>query len=101
MIYPLHRYCSSCKVRLTSYVFGKGTIGEYIASNGGVVTAEELAPYLDLETKKETADDSYILPVLLWFDGQPEVDEEVVCNWLPDDLKEEYLHSVKVVEKAV
>ncbi|KAF5950800.1 hypothetical protein HYC85_012793 [Camellia sinensis] len=24
-----------------------------------------------------------------------------VCNWLPDDLKEEYLHSVKVVEKAV
>lgn len=25
-------------------------IGEYIASNGGVVTAEELAPYLDLET---------------------------------------------------
>ncbi|CAL5395694.1 unnamed protein product [Camellia sinensis] len=23
-----------------------------------------------------------------------------VCNWLPDDLKEEYLHSVKVVEKA-
>ena len=29
-------------------------IGEYIASNGGVVTAEELAPYLDLETSKET-----------------------------------------------
>lgn len=25
-------------------------IGQYIASNGGVVTAEELAPYLDLET---------------------------------------------------
>ncbi|CAL5425084.1 unnamed protein product [Camellia sinensis] len=24
-----------------------------------------------------------------------------VCNWLPDDLKEEYVHSVKVVEKAV
>ena len=23
-------------------------IGQYIASNGGVVTAEELAPYLDL-----------------------------------------------------
>ncbi|CAL5373851.1 unnamed protein product [Camellia sinensis] len=77
----LHRYCSSCKVRVTSYVFGKGTIGEYIASNGGVVTGEELAPYLDLETKKETM--------------------KRVCNWLPDDLKEEYLHSVKVVEKAV
>ncbi|CAL5344803.1 unnamed protein product [Camellia sinensis] len=25
----------------------------------------------------------------------------LVCNWLPDDLKEEYVHSVKVVEKAV
>lgn len=24
-------------------------IGEYIASNGGVVTAEELAPYLDID----------------------------------------------------
>lgn len=25
-------------------------IGQYISSNGGVVTAEELAPYLDVET---------------------------------------------------
>lgn len=25
-------------------------IGQYIASNGGVVAAEELAPYLDLQT---------------------------------------------------
>jgi hypothetical protein len=25
-------------------------IGQYITSNGGVVAAEELAPYLDLET---------------------------------------------------
>ncbi|XP_058222601.1 uncharacterized protein At5g03900, chloroplastic isoform X1 [Rhododendron vialii] len=71
-----------------SFVFGDGDpnqgieeerwklIGEYIASNGGVVTAEELAPYLDLETTNQTGDDSYILPVLLRFDGQPEVDEE-------------------------
>ncbi|KAL6982240.1 hypothetical protein U1Q18_050571 [Sarracenia purpurea var. burkii] len=51
-------------------------IGEYIASNGGVVTAEELAPYLDLDTNKETGADSYILPVLLRFDGQPEIDDE-------------------------
>lgn len=28
-------------------------IGEYIASNGGVVTAEELAPYLDVETTEK------------------------------------------------
>lgn len=27
-------------------------IGQYIASNGGVVAAEELAPYLDVETTK-------------------------------------------------
>ncbi|KAI3811631.1 hypothetical protein L1987_21357 [Smallanthus sonchifolius] len=71
-----------------SFVFGDGDpnegieeerwklIGQYIASNGGVVTAEELAPYLDVETAENTDDDSYILPVLLRFDGQPEVDEE-------------------------
>lgn len=71
-----------------SFVFGDGDpnegieeerwklIGEYIASNGGVVTAEELAPYLDVESADKTDDDSYILPVLLRFDGQPQVDEE-------------------------
>lgn len=70
-----------------SFVFGDGDpnqgieeerwklIGEYIASNGGVVTAEELAPYLDVQTKDEV-DESYMLPVLLRFDGQPDVDEE-------------------------
>ncbi|CAA2970508.1 Iron-sulfur cluster biosynthesis family [Olea europaea subsp. europaea] len=71
-----------------SFVFGDGypnqdieeerwkLIGQYIASNGGVVTAEELAPYLDVETTENTDDDSYILPVLLRFDGQPEIDDE-------------------------
>ncbi|KAK9674586.1 hypothetical protein RND81_12G242600 [Saponaria officinalis] len=70
-----------------SYVFGDGDpnqgieeerwkmIGQYITSNGGVVTAEELAPYLDVYTKDKD-DDSYILPVLLRFDGLPDVDEE-------------------------
>ncbi|KNA17015.1 hypothetical protein SOVF_083950 [Spinacia oleracea] len=69
-----------------SFVFGDGDpnqgieeerwklIGQYIVSNGGVIIAEELAPYLDLQT--EESDESYILPVLLRFDGQPEVDEE-------------------------
>ncbi|KAM7531585.1 hypothetical protein LguiB_034995 [Lonicera macranthoides] len=51
-------------------------IGQYIVSHGGVVTAEELAPYLDVENAERMNDDSYILPVLLRFDGQPEVDEE-------------------------
>lgn len=72
-----------------SFVFGDGDpnqgiederwklIGQYISSNGGVVTAEELAPYLDLETADNNlVDESYILPVLLRFEGQPEVDEE-------------------------
>ncbi|XP_008787778.1 uncharacterized protein At5g03900, chloroplastic isoform X2 [Phoenix dactylifera] len=72
-----------------SFVFGDGNpnqgieeerwklIGEYITSNGGVVTAEELAPYLDVLPAEETADDeSFILPVLLRYDGHPEVDDE-------------------------
>lgn len=72
-----------------SFVFGDGDpnqgieeerwklIGQYIASNGGVVAAEELAPYLDVSPSKESMDDdSYILPVLLRFDGHPEVDDE-------------------------
>lgn len=29
-------------------------IGQYIASNGGVVAAEELAPYLDIKTAEKT-----------------------------------------------
>lgn len=72
-----------------SFVFGDGDpnqgieeerwklIGQYIASNGGVVTAEELAPYLDVVSANDSmSDESYVLPVLLRFDGQPEVDEE-------------------------
>ncbi|EOY08246.1 Iron-sulfur cluster biosynthesis family protein isoform 1 [Theobroma cacao] len=72
-----------------SFVFGDGDpnqgieeerwklIGQYIASNGGVVAAEELAPYLDLQTTNGAmSDESYVLPVLLRFDGQPEIDEE-------------------------
>lgn len=72
-----------------SFVFGDGDpnqeieeerwklIGEYITSHGGVVTAEELAPYLDvppIDGNKE--DESYVLPVLLRFDGRPEVNSE-------------------------
>ncbi|XP_078434883.1 iron-sulfur cluster biosynthesis family protein [Wolffia australiana] len=71
-----------------SFVFGDGDpnqgleeerwklIGEYIASNGGVVTGEELAPYLDITSDESLRDESYVLPALLRFDGHPEVDEE-------------------------
>lgn len=34
-------------------------IGQYIASNGGVVTAEELAPYLDVENADKTVRHSF------------------------------------------
>lgn len=72
-----------------SFVFGDGDpnqeieeerwklIGEYITSHGGVVTAEEVAPYLDvppIDGNKE--DESYVLPVLLRFDGRPEVNSK-------------------------
>eukprot|EP00249_Psilotum_nudum_P020580 c27768_g1_i1 orf=489-2204(-) len=72
-----------------SFVFGDGDpnegseelrwkmIGEYIISKGGVVLAEELAPFLDVPTLSENEDDeSFVLPVLLRFDGQPEVDQK-------------------------
>ncbi|XP_004305338.1 PREDICTED: uncharacterized protein At5g03900, chloroplastic-like [Fragaria vesca subsp. vesca] len=70
-----------------SFVFGDGDpnqgieeerwklIGQYITSNGGVVAAEELAPYLDLEGGSMD-DETYILPVLLRYEGQPVIDEE-------------------------
>ncbi|XP_062219213.1 uncharacterized protein At5g03900, chloroplastic-like isoform X2 [Phragmites australis] len=73
-----------------SFVFGDGDpndgleekrwkmIGQYISSNGGVVTAEEMAPFLDVPPLSEQSkdDESFILPVLLRFQGHPEVDEQ-------------------------
>lgn len=71
-----------------SFVFGDGDpnegseelrwkmIGEYITSKGGVVCAEELSPFLDVQPFDETKDvESLMLPVLLRFDGEPEVDK--------------------------
>ncbi|KAG0567989.1 hypothetical protein M758_7G174500 [Ceratodon purpureus] len=54
------------------------SIGDTISSKGGVVSAEELAPYLDVPSYSEETkgDESYVLPVLLRFDGHPEVDEQ-------------------------
>ncbi|KAH1226124.1 chloroplastic protein [Glycine max] len=65
----------------SGFTFYFNPIGQYIASNGGVVAAEELAPYLDIDSTEGIKDDeSYILPVLLRFDGQPEVDEETTAS---------------------
>eukprot|EP00887_Chlorella_sp_A99_P005806 scaffold1.g5806.t1 len=76
-----------------SFVFGDGdpnegferqrweAIGAYIQYRGGVVTAEELAPFLDLSPKQLAADrgrvvvdESYMLPVLARLRGEPLVD---------------------------
>lgn len=77
-----------------SFVFGDGdpnvdferrrweAIGRYIQYKGGVVTAEELAPFLDLvnpPSRMQSAavvDESYMLPVLTRLNGTPEVDDK-------------------------
>ena len=53
-------------------------VGRYIQSKGGVVTAEELAPFLDPPEKSRDGDidESYIVPALVRFGGSPEVDEQ-------------------------
>lgn len=73
-----------------SFVFGDGdpnedaeerrwqAIGDYITNRGGVVTAEELAPFLDPPPLNDITkdDEAYVVPVLQRFDGVPEVDEQ-------------------------
>lgn len=79
---------------IRSFVFGDGDpnrdsneerwklIGQYITSKGGVVAAEELAPYLDpLRTSGQKDshpinDETYMLPVLTRYEGHPVIDEE-------------------------
>ena len=53
-------------------------VGRYIQSRGGVVTAEELAPFLDppARTGDDDVEESYIVPALVRFGGSPEVDEQ-------------------------
>jgi hypothetical protein len=83
-----------------SFVFGDGDpnaaieekkweiVGQFITSKGGVVTAEQLAPFMDVNmdqikaSKKKSSssgvvvDESYVLPALIRFKGSPEVDGE-------------------------
>ncbi|CAI7886139.1 unnamed protein product [Closterium sp. NIES-54] len=69
-----------------SFVFGDGDpndgreqhrwrlIGEVISSRGGVVAAQEIAPYLDLP--EDLSNEAYMLPVLQRFQGTPSVDDQ-------------------------
>ncbi|NEO16350.1 MULTISPECIES: hypothetical protein [unclassified Moorena] len=69
-----------------SFLFGDGnpnsdleerrwqTIGTVIRNSGGAVAAEQIAPYLDdLGESYQRESEDYILPVLIRFDGRPEV----------------------------
>lgn len=58
-------------------------LGRFIQSRGGVVTAEEVAPFLDatmdglrkaMDTDGVVVDESFVLPALVKFDGRADVD---------------------------
>ncbi|MEA5580839.1 hypothetical protein VB620_05740 [Nodularia harveyana UHCC-0300] len=72
-----------------SFLFGDGNpngnleerrwqeIGAVIRNNRGAVVAEQIAPYLDNLGESYTQDyEDYMLPVLIRFNGQPEVSPE-------------------------
>eukprot|EP01024_Parvocaulis_polyphysoides_P016066 TRINITY_DN1711_c1_g2_i2.p1 TRINITY_DN1711_c1_g2~~TRINITY_DN1711_c1_g2_i2.p1 ORF type:complete len:528 (-),score=65.89 TRINITY_DN1711_c1_g2_i2:470-2053(-) len=56
-------------------------LGNFIKSKGGVVTAEQMAPFLDtpesfLQNRQEAfRDESFVVPALLRFGGKPEIDD--------------------------
>ncbi len=70
-----------------SFLFGDGNpnaeiderrwqaIGSVIQANGGAVVAEQIAPYMD-DLGTDPDDEDYMLPVLLRFNGKPEVSHE-------------------------
>ena len=70
-----------------SFLFGDGNpnaeiderrwqaIGSVIQANGGAVIAEQIAPYMD-DLGADPDDEDYMLPVLLRFNGKPEVSPE-------------------------
>lgn len=71
-----------------SFLFGDGNpnadlderrwraIATVIRNNGGAVAAEQVAPYLDDVRAAFGEDEDYMLPVLIRFDGRPEVSPE-------------------------
>lgn len=71
-----------------SFLFGDGNpnadleerrwqyIAGVIRNNGGAIAAEQVLPYLDLDPETDLDDEDYMLPVLLRFNGRPEVSPE-------------------------
>ena len=78
-----------------SFLFGDGNpnadlderrwraIATVIRNHGGAVVAEQMAPYLDLPSRLLADDEDYMLPVLIRFNGQPEVspDGQIVYHF--------------------
>jgi hypothetical protein len=78
-----------------SFLFGDGnpnadleerrwrTVATVIRNNGGAVAAEQIAPYLDDVRGTFGQDEDYMLPVLIRFDGRPEVspDGQIVYHF--------------------
>lgn len=52
------------------------TVGRLIQRNGGVLTAEQLAPLMDPVPSSDGLDESFVLPALVRFNGSPEVTRE-------------------------
>ena len=80
-----------------SFLFGDGNpnrkreerrwqeIGRVIQNNGGAVVGEQIAPYLDNIDQKSWEDEDYMLPVLMQFNGVPEVTEDgSIIYYFPD-----------------
>ncbi len=71
-----------------SFLFGDGnpnadlevrrwrSIATVIRNNGGAIAAEQVAPYLDNISDRDKESEDYMLPVLLRFNGRPEVSPE-------------------------
>lgn len=49
-------------MQISNSYFNNSQIGQYISSNGGVVTAEELAPFLDVPPPSEESKAWELLP---------------------------------------
>ena len=53
-------------------------VGELISRNGGVITAEQLAPYLDppADYRPGELNEDFMVPALVRFGGSPSVDQD-------------------------
>ncbi|KAK3271563.1 hypothetical protein CYMTET_20102 [Cymbomonas tetramitiformis] len=93
-----------------SFVFGDGDpnegtdekrwyeVAQLIRNNNGVVTAEQLAPWLDLQSEPDLEglcpDEAHVVPVLQRYEGEPVVSEEGrLLYWFPRLQKKENFYS--------